>query len=191
MSVDEIRAAFQAAETLPPVSGEAAPDADPDAWRGDLNPAAPDDLLARCAAYPLNDYGNGQRLMAHFGENILFVPRLGWYRWAGRVWRSNEDELDVRRDAQQIAARILDEVAHIALEDWEKDALDLFLATQGELAALETVKDCSDEQAARLAVLRDISSKGAGVRERLNKAKAAHRAHAKNTGNTSKISNVL
>jgi putative DNA primase/helicase len=192
MSVDDVRQAFANHETVPPVSvDQSAGVPDGDAWRADLDTDLAGDVLRQCADFPLNDFGNGQRLTAHFGGDIRFVPRLGWYRWAGRVWRSDEDELDVRRDAQKIAALILDEVPHIALEDWEKDALDDFLATQGELALLEKVKDRTDEQTERLHLLRGIASKGQSVRERLNKAKAAHRAHAKNTGNTSKISNML
>lgn len=193
MSVDDIRAAFEAAETVPPIPRDAGDEIPPDdgAWRDGLDPGSTDDLLARCAAFPLNDYGNGQRLMAHFGEDILFVPRLGWYRWGGRFWRSDEDELDVRRDAQQIAARILSEVEHIALEPWERDALDAFLATKSDLDALEKLKDRDAEQAERLIALREIRNTGQRVSERLQKAKAAHRAHAKNTGNTSKITNML
>jgi len=211
MTADAIRRAFDSAETVtdddaatPQDPGDdlgddrgddaefdAGIDQDPDAWRAGLDPAAPDDLLDRCAAFPLNDYGNGQRLMAHYGENILLVPRLGWYRWGGKIWRSDEDELDVRRDAQQIAAKILLEVDHIALEEWETDALDLFVATRPELADLEKVKDPTDEQRERLAALREIRRNGQGVSERFQKAKAAHRGHAKATGNTSKISNML
>ena len=32
------------------------------------------------AEFPLNDYGNGQRLLHYYGKDMLFVPRLGWYR---------------------------------------------------------------------------------------------------------------
>ena len=62
---------------------------------GDDVAAAPDDPgreddenppARRCADLPLNDYGNGQRFVIHFGEDLLFVPRVGWFTWTGQFW---------------------------------------------------------------------------------------------------------
>lgn len=211
MGVDKIHAAFQAAEPVgdaedgsqPHDTGaqECPPDFDGDPGHmgdpGDMGEAPSPGLsdeelqLARAAAFPLNDYGNGQRLMEYYGEDVLYVPRLGWFRWAKKFWRPDEDELDVRRDAQKIAGRILVEVKHIAIEPWETDALDLWANVKSELKALEKIKDQSDEQKDRQSALREIRLTGERVSERLTKAKAAHRAHAKNTGNSGKISNML
>lgn len=215
MSNDDVRRAFEGAETL---SDDAAPapsaddqdcdqgddgrefapdygDMDPaagDQWRGDL----PDELeqkLWKAAAYPLNDYGNGQRLVEYFGDDILFVPRLGWNKWNGRFWQADDDELDVRRSAQKIAGRILQEVPFIALESWETDALDRWASVETEIKEIEKIKqgDRSPDQIDRFAVLAEIRSQAMRINERLQKAKASHRAHAKNTGNTSKISNMM
>jgi putative DNA primase/helicase len=214
MGVDKIHAAFQAAEPVgdaedssqqhdtgtqdcpPDIDGDPGHMGDPGDM-DDMGEAPPpglsdeDQQLARAAAFPLNDFGNGQRLMEYYGEDVLYVPRLGWYRWAKKFWRPDEDELDVRRDAQKIAGRILEEIKHIALEPWETDALDLWATVKSELTVLEKVKDQSEEQKDRQAALREIRLTGERISERLTKAKAAHRAHAKNTGNSSKISNML
>ncbi|MBV1929475.1 MAG: hypothetical protein KUG81_08200 [Gammaproteobacteria bacterium] len=207
MSKKDVQKAFENAETIAPLEGQdGPPDSDyPDHdahfngqetqngdGDGQFPPGADDDCAeARCAGLPLNDYGNGQRLAEYYGHNILYVPRLGWYRWGERRWLPDEDELKVRRDAQKIAGRILGEIPFIVLEPWQLDALNLYLATQGELTKLERVKDRTEEQAERLAILREIQTKGQGVQELLQKAKAEHRKHSRSTGNTPKISNML
>lgn len=216
VSNDDVRKAFEAAETLSDVPAdpgsidpnqaddqsddgrEYAPDYGDvsgdlgDEWRGDL-PPDPDQKLEKAAAFPLNDYGNGQRLVEYFGDDILFVPRLGWNKWNDRFWEADEDELDVRRSAQKIAARILAEVPFIALEKWENDALDMWAASGEPFKEIEKIKpdDRSPEQSERFAVLDDFRRQANRIQERVQKAKAAHRAHAKNTGNTSKISNMM
>ena len=35
---------------------------------------------------PQNDYGNGQRLIIHFGEDLMSAPRIGWFTWSGGHW---------------------------------------------------------------------------------------------------------
>ena len=72
---------------------------------------------AGAVGFPLNDFGNGQRLVHYYGKNFLFVPRLGWFRWDGTRWASDEDEILVRQDAQKVAGRIMGEVSFVAGED--------------------------------------------------------------------------
>lgn len=78
-----------------------------------LEAYAPEAPEAVAVEFPLNDYGNGQRLVHYYGENFLFVPRLGWFRWDGRRWAPDEDEILVRADAQKVAGRILGEIPYI------------------------------------------------------------------------------
>ncbi|WP_291732309.1 phage/plasmid primase, P4 family [Leisingera sp. F5] len=114
---ETIRDAFRAAE---PVVGSSPAVDDP----GELPPDEVPPVAAyqaevlgvQGAEFPRNDYGNGQRLVLYYGENFLFVPRLGWFRWDGRRWASDEDEILVRRDAQGIAARIMHEIPFLAPE---------------------------------------------------------------------------
>lgn len=203
MSVDHIRAAFDAAEAVPLADGPP-PDCGPPDRAGaedcggrfdDIPPAAPaeDSPEARGGLFPLNDYGNGQRLVEYFGQDMLFVPRLGWFRWDGRRWHPDEDELDVRRDAQGVAARILDEVPHLALDAWLREALDLWQIKRADWRGLDDIPAAnrSPDQAAQFAALAPIKAAGEDAQEILRKAAAAHRAHAKTSGNTNRISNML
>ena len=49
-------------------------------------PPAPPSIDSELAALPLNDTGNGQRLLRRFGDRILFVRDVGPYVWTGKVW---------------------------------------------------------------------------------------------------------
>ncbi len=140
-SLDPIHAAFAAAR---PVGVVEAPENQAEAPPPHAHAAGA--LEVQGAEYPRNDYGNGQRLVLYYGHNFVWVPRLGWFRWDGKRWASDEDEMAVRSDAQGIAARIMHEIPFIAPEIDDKG---------------------NDRGAAR------------------------HATHASNSGNTSKISNML
>ena len=107
-------------------------DGDPGAMPGDYDgpPCPPHDdqgalpPLAQAALQPLNDYGNGQRLIIHFGEDLMFVPRVGWFTWSGRHWAKDDDTLSVRAKAQMIHRLIEAEADHIQPSDREKTLLD-------------------------------------------------------------------
>ncbi|MCA0851223.1 DNA primase family protein [Salipiger thiooxidans] len=183
---EQIRSAFERGEVIPP--GE-------DAGGSHDGPGAPYEVSreAEGATFPLNDYGNGQRLLLYYGEDMLFVPRLGWYRWQGDRWLADEDQLTVRRDAQKIAGKILEEVTHLALEPWEADAMELGRETAPQLRELDRKKpaDLTDEDRKRRVELREIADRASEIRERFDKRKSSHRRHSVSSGNTSKISNML
>src|SRR5258706_4682936 len=46
----------------------------------------PQDIIEKCAHQPQNDTGNGQRLLAWFGGDVLHVRDVGWQVWAGTHW---------------------------------------------------------------------------------------------------------
>lgn len=188
---DPIKAAFEAAEPVDlgqdPMTPPGADDVPPlDSYEDE----APE---AKGAQFPLTDYGNGQRLVHYYGENSLWVPRLGWYRWDGRRWASDEDEIMVRRDAQQISARIEHELPFIALNDWQRDALDLWRECREQYETLTKTKarDLSDADKDRLEELMPIKSAGDRAWEVLRDAQKQHRNHARTSGNTGKITNML
>lgn len=65
------------------------------------------------ASLPLNDIGNGRRFSGHFGEDLMWVPRVGWFTWTGQVWAKDPDGLAVRGMAQKVSALIIAEAAHL------------------------------------------------------------------------------
>lgn len=43
---------------------------------------------AAAATAPLTEFGNTERMLAKYGENLMFVPDLGaWFVWTGVYWR--------------------------------------------------------------------------------------------------------
>tara|TARA_R110002012_G_scaffold189693_1_gene357092 strand:- start:1545 stop:3404 length:1860 start_codon:yes stop_codon:yes gene_type:complete len=219
MGIEDIKQAVASAEAIAP---------DPDLRRSperDADQMQPDDRMQPAerldredptveeiaevfaGELPLNDYGNGQRLLHYYGSDMLFVPRLGWYRWKEQRWLADEDELTVRRDAQRVAGRILGEIEHLALPPVERNALDLALETKDQLKALEARAsgvmkakargkgeegpELSAEDQKCLLELREIASRAIEIRAAFGRRKASHRNHAKSSGNTSKITNML
>lgn len=185
---DPIREAFAAAESV-----EIEPSMPPGDDEPPLEACRDDPPEAAGALLPLTDYGNGQRLVHYFGDDFLWVPRLGWFRWDGKRWASDEDEILVRRDAQKISARIQHEIPFIALDDWQREALDLWRECRDEFQRLDKIKvrDRSEADQARLDELHPIKAAGERAWEVLKAAQKSHLNHARTSGNSGKISNML
>lgn len=145
------------------------------------------------SAFPLNDIGNGRRLLHYFGRDMIFVPRLGWYRWDGRRWVADEDEIKVRADAQKISALMQHEITCISLEDWQMDDLETWRLCRGEYRKLSNTpaEDMDDEQKARWKELEAVEAKGTAAQVALNKARSNHHKNAISSGNSNRIKNML
>lgn len=204
MNDDAIRAAALAAEDIQPDPADLdqdGPDLDGLAQAGppgDFDappPPAPDPDAPEYAGaqYPCNDYGNGQRLVLYCGENILFVRRLGWLRWDGRRWAADEDMIAVRRDAQGIAARIEAEAACVTLQDWQRDDLERWQISRADFGRLDAIriKDRTEEDLAALEVLAPIRAAGLAARAALTAMRSGHIKHARASGNSPKITNMI
>lgn len=149
------------------------------------------DKLRLASTYPINDLGNGQRFVLHFGEDVIFVPRVGWHVWDGKVWAVDPDMIASRRKAQRLSELVLAEVPYLILSDdkmkmiaqerefcAERDALDLQRDDEGKL---------SDVAAARIERIKHELSAIEGLKTSLSKIRTAHRTFARSTGNTAKI----
>ncbi|HRO14746.1 MAG TPA: hypothetical protein PLL33_06835 [Paracoccus sp. (in: a-proteobacteria)] len=129
---------------VPPAPDDAPADDEPAcAPPGDVPPARPgpddpEDPARACAALPLNDFGNGQRYVRHFGEDVKRVPRIGWHVWSGSVWQHDPDEIEVRKLAQQLGALITREIPHLVLEDWQMQVLARERDLRARVKAAET-----------------------------------------------------
>ncbi len=62
-------------------------------------------------AYTLTDVGNGQRLVKHHGEDLLYcVPQRRWYIWDGQHWQ-HDNSKEIERRAKLTAKNIYVEAA--------------------------------------------------------------------------------
>lgn len=67
------------------------------------------------AFLPRNDYGNGQRLIKRHGNDLMYVPAIGWHVWDGTRYALDANEFEARRKAHHTALALKDEQK--ALED--------------------------------------------------------------------------
>lgn len=186
---------------VPPPPDDASPGAQDPGWDG-VDPGGPPPPAAdgaadppekRCAGLPLNDLGNGLRLIAHFGEDLLHVPRVGWFVWTGQRWRLDPDQIEVRRMAHRLTDLIAREIWHIRLPD--ADAAAIAGAGEGravidEIGAIPP-RDRSEEQVRRLAEAQRSVAAAEDAGSRRDKAVARRLTHARNAGNSNAIKNLM
>lgn len=210
-----VRAVMAAEEpvTLPegvvaPAAARPREDGDPDDFDlGDLPPPPPppqaeDDEPpeARCAQLPLNDLGNGKRVVEHFGDRILHVSQVGWHVWDDARWLRDAEISPgvaplIRGFAQQMSGLIEKEVRFIQPTDQERD----FLAKERELRVrrreiegeLSSGGDpdglLMDEMTRIGGQLMALEKALTGYKKRVGR----HLTHAKNAGNSGPMTNMI
>jgi putative DNA primase/helicase len=164
-------------------------------------PPPPEDALpsepppeARCVAFPLNDIGNGMRVVEHFGQDIFWVPRVGWFTWTGKVWAKDQDEIAVRRLAQKVSALVEAETRFIE-PPRERDRVLLRKKRRvaDRIAEIEVIPDeersddVRDEHRTLQRELKEIVVIEAEVKDKIGQ----RLRHAKNAGNSGPIKNML
>lgn len=202
--IDKVRETLEQGEDVTPdpdlASGDDGPSFDPedpghgpDGMPPPDEPAGDDPRAPEGATFPLNDIGNGQRFTLYFGEDVMAVPRVGWFLWNGQVWRKDDDKVAVRRLAQQIPAKIKAEARHLAYEDWETETLAKEPAVRARLSVLDGIKasDLTDDQRAELIRLERRMDSINSIKSRFQTRKKQHRAYSLSSGNSAKISNML
>jgi putative DNA primase/helicase len=146
---------------------------------------------AICGAFPLNDIGNGMRFNKYFGANVLSVPRVGWFTWAGFKWAKDDDRIAIRTLAQQVSALMLKEVEFLVLEPWEKERLDALPAVRAEAELLQARADKTADDDAQLKILWAKVQRGEETKKLVAKRRSEYRTFAKSTGNTAKIDAMM
>lgn len=157
-------------------------------------PCDPDEALANeCALFPLNDFGNGKRFKGYYGGECLFVPRVSWFVWEGRLWAQDDDQLEVRRFAQKVSAKIAREAQYIRLEEWEEMQVEAGDQAREEVAEIKETATSkrTDEQKARLRDLQKVVDRSDDLKKKLASLRRGHHSHAKAAGNTSPINNMM
>lgn len=140
----------------------------------------PPEAIERAAAEPLNDTGNGQRLLHHFGEDLMHVRDVGWHWWAETHWeREGGDEAAVRF-AQATAERINLEIAIVGE------------ASEDEQAVIEAAVPAMEKRPAeRDEVDRDLMAARAAALDAIGKRRTARRKFAISSGNAPKVNAML
>lgn len=168
--------------------------ADHDAY----SPAPPDagapdpyDPARDCAGLPLNDHGNGQRFIEHFGRDVIWVPRVGWFVWSGMHWQQDPDEIAVRRHAQRLGALIEQEIPHLVLEEWQMRKLGEGRDLRRRAAELDEIISRGGDQAEPARAERSALGPRLADLDNLNKVLTSlrkdHRGFARTSGNTARI----
>ncbi|XAI95595.1 primase [Nostoc phage Nsp-JY21] len=163
----------------------------------DAAPAADAELdaqIALGAGYDLNDDGNGRRFALYFGDGLMFVPRVGWFSWTGKVWAKDPDELDVRRKSQAVGQLVKREVFVVRLSDRQMDQIAREDALRDELhlAVTSTGEDgkrTPESEAAEKAIEAEIAALGK-LKKSLHDLRAAHRRFANQTGNSARMKSM-
>ena len=157
-------------------------------------PSDADTPEARCAPFPLNDIGNGMRFAEHFGRDLLWVPRVGWFVWDGRIWAKDPDDIAVRRLAQKVSGLIAREVRHLpGPSPEEQEMIASRPEIEAEIARLKAVP-AKDRPPADVERMIELSSrlKQIGQLEDDESGLIGQRLrHAKNAGNSGPITNMI
>lgn len=168
------------------------PDRDPGAPSGpdDTADAETWDRIREAAEEPLNDTGNGARFAIHFGHRLMWVPRVGWFVWGGKVWAKDPDGVATRVLAQQIAPLMARETAFITVPPAKAAMVgrkDAITAAVAELAALKTrTLDQETDLAAQRSDLGLINAILGQVQDRIGQ----RLTFAKTTGNSDRMKNM-
>jgi putative DNA primase/helicase len=165
----------------------------------DAPPDGPDDSgpdgerIERAAAEPLNDYGNGRRFAIHYGDGVIWVPRVGWHVWCGTHWKRDDDMIEVRRRAQQLTFLVEKETAYI--KPTKREAVLLSEERQLEKRRRvieETDPDARSEE--EKAELGGIMGRLKAIEITLKEHKSLigrRLTHAKNAGNSNAIDHAI
>lgn len=154
---------------------------------------APPPPEAICVDHPLNDFGNGCRVVTHFGPDLEYVARVGWFRWDDRRYAPDPDDIHVRRLCHRMTDLIARETWHMPIDADDEDILMAAQDLEAELAVLGVIKakDRTDDQVARAAYAEQMLARAKQIKEKRDKAIGRRLTHAKNAGNTNGIKNMM
>lgn len=151
-----------------------------------------------CAALPLNDYGNGQRFKIHFGNDALFVGRVGWHVWDEKRWLK-DDEISkgispqIRARAQKMGELIEAEIPHLEPSPKDKELLAEERRLRDRRSELEATPE-AERGADHSDTVGTISARLKSIETLLKSHKSLigrRLTHAKNAGNSGPLSNMI
>lgn len=146
-------------------------------------------LLAEGARQRLNDTGNGHRMVLYFGADLMWVPRVGWFTWDGRVWAKDPDEIQLALRGQRLGEMIEQERWHLTLSPAQMEALDGEAGLLDRLGVLRRETDAEGKplDPAGIKAIEDQLYTITGLKKTLSAARTAHRKFANSSGNAPKM----
>jgi putative DNA primase/helicase len=146
--------------------------------------------LRKAALLPINDLGNGQRFVLHFGDDVIYVPRVGWHVWDGRVWQIDPDMIKARAKAQRLSDLVLAEVPYLLLSEEKMRHIAQERDLRKERSEIEELRGedgkLPEDAASKLARISTELASIERLKISLSKIRTAHRTFARSTGNTGK-----
>lgn len=158
----------------------------------------PEDPISRASREPLNDLGNGNRYVIHFGEDILFVSQVGWYVWDGARWkRDPEISRDcsplIRARAHRVSALIEKEIDWLQPSKRDRHLLKEERDLRKRRIEIEAMPDFAGDDG----LTAELGNIGGRLRA-IDAALKSHKTligrrltHAKNAGNSGPMSNMI
>ena len=152
------------------------------------------DLLGTGAAYDLNDNGNARRFALYFGENLIWVPRMGWHVWDDTRWARDPDEIEVKRLSQELGDLVKREVWTLRLGDRQMDLLsaeqEMIDEREGWQGATDDDGKLTAEADARIRQINAQLAEIAKLKKKLSDIRAAHRRFAVQAGNGARMKSM-
>ncbi|MGE3333636.1 MAG: phage/plasmid primase, P4 family [Rhodospirillaceae bacterium] len=94
----------------------------------------------RLAALEPNDFGNGMRLRARFGDRLFYIAEVGWHGWTGTHWSREKGDVIARKLADDTHTLIFQEARALAEAGaWPKENPEDFEKRVGRHLALAVI----------------------------------------------------
>lgn len=138
-----------------------------------------------CARMLWNDIGNAERLRARHGEDLIWVPQIGWLVWDGKRWNGEDGEPEAMMRAHQTAKAIYGEAAALSRLSRLAGAQERLAERLDELRAMDAPGPALAEAIEQWAG--DFAAGPDDYLERVEKM----RRFASQSGNAGKISAML
>ncbi|MBO6759325.1 MAG: hypothetical protein JJ902_23585 [Roseibium sp.] len=151
-------------------------------------------VLARCAAEPETDIGNGRRFLHRFYDEVLHVSNIGWHCFDGCRWAEDEDGRLIRPRAHLTAESIAQEVKFVEHYPFEIKLIEAGLEAEEKLTAMGDRgkgRDPDPDDKAERTRLETLVLTMKDANRALATRKSGRRRYAKTSGSSGKLDNML
>ncbi|MBO9457343.1 hypothetical protein J7376_19260 [Paracoccus sp. R12_1] len=157
----------------------------------------PPNPIALAAQESLNDIGNANRFIIHFGRDIQHVAQVGWHIWDERRWRKDLEiskglSPRIRQLTQRMSGLIAQEIDFIQPSKRDRKLLQEEIELRRRRIEIEAAPDYAGDETL-VSELGNISSRLRSIDAALKGHKTVigrRLTHAKNAGNSGPMTNM-